>query len=58
MDMKEIGKIAKELEAEGVDLHELAKQAIKDNDWTPEQRTEAAKLADVALTQRLKKNNW
>ena len=31
MDMKEIGKVAKELEAEGVDLHELAKQALKDD---------------------------
>ena len=56
MDMKKIGKVAKELEAKGVDLHELAKQALKDDDWTPEQRIEAAKLADVALTQRLKKN--
>ena len=56
MDMEEISKVAKELEAEGVDLHELAKQALEDDDWTPEQRIEAAKLADVALTQRLKKN--
>ena len=56
MDMNKIGKIAKELEAKGVDLHELAKECLKSDEWTPEQRIEAAKLADIALTQRQKKN--
>ena len=56
MDIEEIGKIARKLEAEGVDLHELAKECLKSDEWTPEERMEAAKLADIALTQRKKKN--
>lgn len=56
MDKQDIAKIARKLEAQGVDLHELAKECLKSDEWTLEERLEAAKLIDIASTQLKKKN--